>query len=518
MELLLIMRTTVNNNANTTSNNHTGENWPYHPYEGSKPELQGSYVPCATNPCTLHGGSEIYATSPEDAYTKAHQNDTWGFTAQSHAQSNKVKTLNNVNDKAPSNTEPLEQSGSPGYTNVDTADIDNNLIEYYDEDELESSLIEQIKELPDQDDELDDEIIKNLNNTDDSNSSSNSELTGLENASNESNVNNANTINDNASNATASNNTKELIANSIANLTETEANEGYTSIKARNIAIEQGLYINGSPLLHRLTTKEQKKYRASGYNSRLSVFSMTALAHDIFPGAIIPEPHGEELNKIQTASKNIISKAATKEVDSLKDYTNLGYKYVNDILRNQDVSKDLDNDEIKKYNNEIKDISSLMRRSNTVISQDTVVLRRRFMVSTNSDERGSEEKSFYQAVAKSMRDGSEPIVVRPDFMSTTWNVFDEELDDARYLIKIPKGTKALDISDVSEHPHESELLIDKGYRLKVVGIYEFDALKVHKNSIYDPNGYNASRRSTEWRHNHPVIALELIPPEDDDKQ
>lgn len=224
---------------------------------------------------------------------------------------------------------------------------------------------------------------------------------------------------------------------------------------------------------------------------------------------MIPEPHGEELNKIQTESKNIISKATTKEVDSLKDYTNLGY---------QDVSKDLDNDEIKKYNNEIKDISSLMHRSDTVISQDTVVLRRRFMVSTNSDERGSEEKAFYQAVAKSMRDGSEPIITRPDFMSTTWNVFDEELDDARYLIKIPKGTKALDISDISEHPYESELLIDKGYKFKVVGIYEFDALKVHKNSIYDPGGYNASRRSTEWRHNHPVIALELIPPEDDYKQ
>lgn len=505
----VIMRTTANNNANTTSN-HTGENWPYHPYEGSKPELQGSYVPCATNPCTLHGGSEVYATSSEEAYTKAHQNDTWGFTAQSQAQSNKVKTIDNVNDKASSNTELQEQSSAPGYTNVDTADIDNNPIEYYNEDELEASIIEQIKELPDQDNELDNEIIENLNNPDDSNSSSNSELTGLANASNANNVNNVN-------NANASNN-KELIANSIANLTETEANEGYTSTKARNIAIEQGLYINGSPLLHRLTTKEQKKYRASGYDSHLNVFSMTALAHDIFPGAIIPEPHGEELNKIQAASKNIISKATTKEVESLKDYTNVGYKYVNDILRNQDVSKDLDNDEIKKYNNDIKNISSLMRRSNTVISKDTVVLRRRFMVSTSIDDRGSEEKAFYQAVAKSMRDGSEPIITRPDFMSTTWNVFDEELDEVRYLIKIPKGTKALDISDVSEHPHESELLIDKGYRLKVVGIYEFDALKVHKNSIYDQNGYNASRRSTEWRHNHPVIALELIPPEDDDKQ
>lgn len=41
------------------TNSHNGENWPYHPYEGANPKLQGSYVPCATNPCTLHGGSDV---------------------------------------------------------------------------------------------------------------------------------------------------------------------------------------------------------------------------------------------------------------------------------------------------------------------------------------------------------------------------------------------------------------------------------------------------------------------------
>ena len=62
-------------------NNHNGENWPYHLYEGSKPELQGSYVPCSNNPCSEHGGSEVYATSPEEACTKAHKNDSFGMNA-----------------------------------------------------------------------------------------------------------------------------------------------------------------------------------------------------------------------------------------------------------------------------------------------------------------------------------------------------------------------------------------------------------------------------------------------------
>ena len=62
--------------------NHDGGNWPYHLYEGGKPEMQGSYVPCDTNPCHVHGNSEIYATSPEEAYGKAHEYDDWGFTSE----------------------------------------------------------------------------------------------------------------------------------------------------------------------------------------------------------------------------------------------------------------------------------------------------------------------------------------------------------------------------------------------------------------------------------------------------
>lgn len=70
------------------TNSHNGENWPYHPYEGANPKLQGSYVPCATNPCTLHGGSDVMGTSPENAYENAHKNDSWGFTSSASANNN----------------------------------------------------------------------------------------------------------------------------------------------------------------------------------------------------------------------------------------------------------------------------------------------------------------------------------------------------------------------------------------------------------------------------------------------
>jgi len=78
-------------------NNHNGENWPYHLYEGSKPELQGSYVPCATNPCSEHGGSEVYATSPDAACAKAHKNDSFGMSATNASTDN--SSTDNGNDK-----------------------------------------------------------------------------------------------------------------------------------------------------------------------------------------------------------------------------------------------------------------------------------------------------------------------------------------------------------------------------------------------------------------------------------
>lgn len=49
----------------STSNSHKGESWPYHENRNTH-----EMVPCASNPCTIHGGSDVIATSPEDAYAK----------------------------------------------------------------------------------------------------------------------------------------------------------------------------------------------------------------------------------------------------------------------------------------------------------------------------------------------------------------------------------------------------------------------------------------------------------------
>ena len=410
---------TKKSSTTISTTNHNGQNWPYHLYEGSKSELQGSYVPCANNPCSEHGGSEVYATSPENAYSKAHQNDNWGL-------SNK------------------------------------------------SSILMQAS-------------VSNLMKT----------VYAATNTSDKLNDSTANTASKNAN--TDSKNDKAA-SSSMLDTGETENPDGFIDDTARDLAIQQGLYIDGSPLLHRLTADEKSKYWRTG-NNEYGMYSdgvdMQAFASDIFPGVALANDYSDD---IKANSKNIMNQHE-KGKEAIEKYSGDVYNEINTVLRTGQVPDDAINsfNTINKY---IKNIDSVMRNTNSVINKDTVIFRRRYLPNNYNDDRGGEEKAFYHAVAKSMRDGSEPIVTRPDFMSTTWNVpakFDE--DACSYLIKIPAGTRCIDTSSSSDYgDNEAELLIDKGYSFKVVGVYELGELD-----------YAASDNTTEWTENgHPIIALELV--------
>jgi hypothetical protein len=65
---------------------HQGENWPYH--ESAK----GDMVPCASNPCKIHGGSDIIATSPEEAYERKYEStSSQGMSDEAVMDDNEVK-------------------------------------------------------------------------------------------------------------------------------------------------------------------------------------------------------------------------------------------------------------------------------------------------------------------------------------------------------------------------------------------------------------------------------------------
>lgn len=56
-----------------SKNKHDGELWPYHQ------DPNGNMVPCASNPCKLHGGTEVYAINTEDATRKNYDEKIMGM-------------------------------------------------------------------------------------------------------------------------------------------------------------------------------------------------------------------------------------------------------------------------------------------------------------------------------------------------------------------------------------------------------------------------------------------------------
>lgn len=450
-------------------NTSKNKNWPYHLYEGSKPELQSSYIPCANNPCSEHGGSEVYATSAEEAYTKAHQNDTWGFTSHTN-KSNYEQTVKNNQDD---NTDKPQS-------------VANNLAQ---------QLMAKIYEMSSTDTELatllSTDTVDNNANTD---STVNTTTNALANANN--NASNAlTTVNTNADNNV------DNVKTAKKAVKLNKANNGYANSKAKELAIKQGLYIDGSPLLHRLTSSEIKRYEAESDG-----INIQKLANDVFNGVQLSNA---DIAGIRRRSEDVFDTTTKEEKTAIHDFTSVDFSNINKALRDKDYFDKIggskyENELIREnINNHIKNISNVMHRKETsnVINKDTIVFRSRYCKENNKIKRGGEEKAYYNAVANSIKNGNESIITRPDFMSTTWDVPDDFVDnECCYIIKIPKGTRGLDVSHHSAHSTENEFIIDKGYQFKVVGVYEFS--KLSKDMINDGE--------TRWSKRPPVIALELI--------
>lgn len=66
----------------------TTSEWPHHQ------DKHGNWVPCASNPCKMHGGTEIMAKNPEEAFEKANS----AFTEF-------IKKLNNAGIKLADRTQ-----------------------------------------------------------------------------------------------------------------------------------------------------------------------------------------------------------------------------------------------------------------------------------------------------------------------------------------------------------------------------------------------------------------------------
>ena len=469
--------------------------WPYHLYEGRKPELQGSYVPCDANPCHVHGNSEIYATSPEEAYEKAHEHDDWGIAdIADNDAGTMVSGSSEVSDAEPS------VSGSEAAGNADMkAAALAEAIEDMRKANTETDVLAKAKDAAD--------MIARKYGYDSFEDASKVLKPGGSGAFQQEmkalSCKMAEAMKKAAAVKKAAVASKKTALKKAATITKKTTpgkalkgtgdgvpkGDGHCTAEAAKAAYEAGLYVGGSPLVHYLPKSKQSD---EGRN-------LVELAKQVFPGAVCAH---EDIDGIQERTRAALAKGTKGEIAAVRSFTSNSYARVNQALR-KGFDKDMDEEEIRETSRMIQDMHSFMHHRATakVIDKDMVVFRRRFLPEGFAD-RGGEEKAFYKAVAKSMEDGGEPIVDRADFMSTTWQVPDDYGCGATgFVIKIPKGTRAVDVSGIGYHPTEKELLIDKGYRFKVVGIYENS--KLIKKS---------EKKETEWSGQNPIICLELVPP------
>lgn len=93
--------------------NRSGESWPYHENK------HGDMVPCVSNPCRLHGGSEIIASSAEEAYELKYDNNDDVKHAILGRDRKSIESLNNRISAAVRNG---------GYFSISSMDADGNMI------------------------------------------------------------------------------------------------------------------------------------------------------------------------------------------------------------------------------------------------------------------------------------------------------------------------------------------------------------------------------------------------------
>ena len=460
----------------TNKNKNSNTSWPYHLYTGSDPRKQGSYVKCKNNPCLIHGGTDIIATSPEDAYEKANVNNSWGWNASAY----NANDNNNVSMTASSNKKSLET----GFSNDNES---NTVIQEKSDDSEENHENNQSSELIDKSDKLS-SLKENKN------SKKNSELK------------------DSVKNTYApikydeNGNRLYGVGEHLFAFPEVETKECHYDentpgfIEARNQYLtEHGLNVYDSPLYHKID----------------SDITAVELSKQIFPDCVNTDDK-DVYKSLAEKGKHALSMTTDLQRKALLSYFATGYRNMNQILEKKNPFEGFEDEKssLKETKQSIRSITRFLNSHDDLLQlqQDTVLFRTRYMRRHRNKSRGGEELSYYKAVAESMKTGGDAMTSRPDFMSTAMsgyaynNVAEDEDDEfeTQFIIKAPAGTRGVAYTKAME----DEFLIDKNNDIKIVGIYETSEL------VYDSVDLKLSKktyRSGFHFKTRPIIAVEIIP-------
>lgn len=486
----MVMHGMVDNAPKQLKNKKPDESWPHHQ------DKHGDWVPCASNPCKMHGGSEVMAKNPEEAFEKANS-VSWGSFGMSMNQKNDnidETDKNSETDNSNANNHKVKEHAldgvlKAGMTSLNANDNNDDMNDKQKAawDKLQSAM----------DDNSHDEhkpvkkhvkltkkkTVKPVETSDD-NMSKTGTITGSH-ESKQTESSTGTTSSSNASNAGIITSNRHLMKQRA--VIEQRLKDAGIDIIERPAPSQEvidemrnnGEYIRDNPLVFNVDSKVNTQ----------------ELAHAVFKGADFGDEHYKEL--IQRSNEAWDS-MTSDEQDAIYQYTCLAYSSMNKALYKKNYL-------FKKYGikKKIADMSSGLAKTENVCQHDTVLYRRRFLKEQGGEyTRSREETAAFQALARvTGKKTAKPTFTRANYMSTANRGFNNSYhDQVRYIISIPKGTHGISVEEHSSHSSEDEFIIDKGYDYEVVGVFQTSEIRKHSNGI------------TNWETGcSPIIALRVIP-------
>ena len=484
----MVMHGMVDNAPKQLKNKKPDESWPHHQ------DKHGDWVPCASNPCKMHGGSEVMAKNPEEAFEKANS-VSWGSFGMSMNQKNdniddNGTDKNSETDNSNANNHKMKEHALDGVLKAGMLSLnanDNNdgmndkqKVAW---DKLQSAMNDNSHDEQKHVKLTKKKTVKPVETSDD-NVSKTGTITGShESKSAESST--GTTASSNASNAGIITSNRHLMKQRA--VIEQRLKDAGIDIIERPVPSQEvidemrnnGEYIRDNPLVFNVDSKVNTQ----------------ELAHAVFKGADFGDEHYNEL--IQRSNEAWDSMTSDEQA-AIYQYTGSAYSSMNKALYKKGYNS-------AKYNTTkmIADMSSGLSKTENVCQHDTVLYRKRFMKEQDGEyTRSREETAVFQALARvTGKKTAKPTFTRANYMSTANRGFNDNYhDQVRYIISIPKGTHGISVEEHSIHSIEDEFIIDKGYDYEVVGVFQTSEIRKHSNGI------------TNWETGcSPIIALRAIP-------
>ena len=214
--------------------------------------------------------------------------------------------------------------------------------------------------------------------------------------------------------------------------------------------------------------------------------------------------------------------------NQVKAYTGIKFKPYNRYLRDPSYGKISENDK--------KDVELMKQGLKQMKIDHTIIVNRGLpnirglanMLGIKSDvpaydlspdEMEKVIKQSVEHIQKNQKEGKEIILTDPGFVSTSYNPnnpFADMNTGIEFVIKVNKGTEAVNLATLSTYSHEKEILLNAGTKFRFVkmyysGTYKVDGLDYRKTTVEQTGKEDPIKHGRFFMK----VYLETIPPEEE---